>query len=149
MRYGALCGSTLAALRRAVGVRIAPACASMLTRPCMHVLQPPRCARESLPLLRVHHCRRHCRRHHHNNDAHHSGVWHRFSSLRPPDPAFFAISVHTDETGGKLDAATAAAVAANESSIGLLTQRLPAAVEEAIAVPGALDRVPISLLVLE
>lgn len=74
------------------------------------------------------------------------GVWHQFASLRPPDPAFFAISVHTDETGGDLDPEVAAAVARNESSIGLLTQRLPEAVQAALAQPHATDKVPVLVL---
>ncbi|PRP86573.1 hypothetical protein PROFUN_05211 [Planoprotostelium fungivorum] len=52
-------------------------------------------------------------------------VWHQFSSAVKRQPAFFAISVHTDETGGDLSLEVQNKVKSGDASIALLTELLP------------------------
>ena len=73
-------------------------------------------------------------------------VYHQFSSVCPPDPAFVAISVHTDETGGDLDPETLAKVESGDHSIGLLTMLAPQAARDLADDPAHLKNVPLTVL---
>lgn len=59
-------------------------------------------------------------------------TWHQFAPLTPNNkhPAFFALSCHTNELGGKLSAQLKEMVLNNESSIPALTELLPSAVSD-------------------
>ena len=59
-------------------------------------------------------------------------TWHQFAPLTPNNkhPAFFALSCHTNELGGKLSAQLKEMVLNNESSIPALTELLPGAVSD-------------------
>jgi len=68
-------------------------------------------------------------------------VYHQFGPIVPTSSAFFAISVHTDESGGDLSPELLEKVLAGEGNIPLLTEPLPDAVLDLLKQPGALDRV--------
>jgi len=68
-------------------------------------------------------------------------VYHQFGPKNPEVPAFFAISVHTNESGGDLPPDLLAEVLAGHGNIPLLTDPIPDAVAELLKQPGALDRV--------
>ena len=76
-------------------------------------------------------------------------MWHQFASSGPPDPAFVAISVHTDETGGNLDPDTLDKVVKGDHSIGLLTQVAPPDVRALAEDPKHLRSVPLTILAFE
>ncbi len=83
-------------------------------------------------------------------------VWHQFAptpcptgTFAPLNPAFFALSVHTDETGGQLDPRLRALVAQDAATIAALTELLPAAVQTSIDVPAAVAAAPLTQLSLE
>lgn len=57
------------------------------------------------------------------------GTWHQFVPRRGGHPALFALSCHTNELGGSLDAGQRALVDANAATIALLTEVLPARVQ--------------------
>jgi hypothetical protein len=75
-------------------------------------------------------------------------VWHQFSAVKD-SPAFFAISVHTDETGGQLSAELQKQVRDNQASIASLTELVPDSVNEVLNKPDALESVPTYQLSLE
>lgn len=68
-------------------------------------------------------------------------MWHQFSAVDKP-PAFFAISVHTDETGGNLRPELLAQVRANQATIAALTEVIPSSVQELLQKPTVLASVP-------
>jgi hypothetical protein len=83
-------------------------------------------------------------------------VWHQFAPtpcptgiVAPLNPAFFALSVHTDETGGHLDARLRALVAQDAATIASLTELLPAAVLASVDVGAAVAAAPLTQLSLE
>lgn len=63
------------------------------------------------------------------------GTWHQFLPLNPRDghPALFALSCHTDETGGALAPEQRARVLAGDADIPTLTDALPAPVAARLA----------------
>lgn len=67
------------------------------------------------------------------------GTWHQFAPLRPnaSHPAFFALSCHSDESGGELAPAVRAQVLAGTADIATLTELLPDAVTALLASPQA------------
>ncbi len=80
------------------------------------------------------------------------GTWHQFLPLRGKTghPALFALSCHTDETGGIDDPASLAQVAAGKASIASLTELLPEAVLEHLRNhPIRPEDVPITTLSLD
>eukprot|EP01119_Soliformovum_irregulare_P000598 TRINITY_DN10421_c0_g1_i1.p1 TRINITY_DN10421_c0_g1~~TRINITY_DN10421_c0_g1_i1.p1 ORF type:complete len:546 (+),score=64.94 TRINITY_DN10421_c0_g1_i1:43-1680(+) len=76
-------------------------------------------------------------------------VWHQFSAVKDSNPAFFAISVHTDETGGQLSADLVKQIRSNQASIPALTQVLPQQVEKRIKEGGAMASIATYKLSLE
>jgi hypothetical protein len=81
------------------------------------------------------------------------GVWHQFVSPNTAHPAMFALSCHTNELGGDLDADVRAHVLANDASIAMLTEVAPSAltvqVGDSADIPTvalSLDAAPYSLL---
>jgi Protein of unknown function (DUF2867) len=71
-------------------------------------------------------------------------TWHQFVSRDPASghPALFALSCHTDELGGDLQADQRARVLANEADIPTLTELLPERVAEMLAAGAGTDEVP-------
>jgi Protein of unknown function (DUF2867) len=63
------------------------------------------------------------------------GTWHQFVPLTPESghPAFFALSCHTNELGGELDAALREQVLNNAATIPALTEVLPESVASLLA----------------
>jgi hypothetical protein len=57
------------------------------------------------------------------------GTWHQFLARKSPHPALFALSCHTNELGGSLDAEQRDKVLANAATIPALTDVLPQAVQ--------------------
>ena len=55
------------------------------------------------------------------------GTWHQFASNQAAHPALFALSCHSNELAGPMDAATRAQVQANSADIPSLTEVLPEA----------------------
>ena len=78
-------------------------------------------------------------------------VWHQFAAKEKTSPAFFAISVHTDETGGQLSAELQSKVRANESSIASLTELVPDQVQQLMSKDqkGIFETIPTYQLSLE
>jgi hypothetical protein len=86
-------------------------------------------------------------------------VWHQFSptpcplgfDITPINPAFFAISVHTDETNGDFDAQTQDLISKDEACIASLTELLPTDCDAALDIDNAIysGAVPITKLSLE
>ncbi|MEQ1512382.1 MAG: DUF2867 domain-containing protein [Lysobacteraceae bacterium] len=72
------------------------------------------------------------------------GTWHQFVSREPASghPALFALSCHTNELGGDLEADQRARVLANEADIPTLTELLPACVAGMLASGAGADAVP-------
>lgn len=72
------------------------------------------------------------------------GTWHQFVSREPASghPALFALSCHTNELGGDLEATQRAQVLANEADIPTLTDRLPERVEALLAACAHNEDVP-------
>jgi hypothetical protein len=64
-------------------------------------------------------------------------TWHQFAPLMPASshPAFFALSCHTNELGGSLPEPVRAKVIANEATIPVLTELLPATVAQLLRGP--------------
>lgn len=64
-----------------------------------------------------------------------SHTWHQFAALRTgsPHPVLFALSCHTNELGGPLDADTHEQVLAGQATIPSLTELLPDAVTRLLA----------------
>ncbi|HLT44787.1 MAG TPA: DUF2867 domain-containing protein [Luteimonas sp.] len=62
------------------------------------------------------------------------GTWHQFAPRRAgsPHPVFFALSCHTDELGGIVDAELAAVVRRGEADIPTLTELLPQPVQRVL-----------------
>src|SRR5690606_6371303 len=62
------------------------------------------------------------------------GTWHQFAPRRAgsPHPVFFALSCHTDEVGGIVDAELAAVVRRGEADIPTLTELLPQPVQRVL-----------------
>ena len=60
------------------------------------------------------------------------GTWHQFASRRDHGrhPVFFALSCHTNELGGELDEELRERVLSGDAGIAMLTELLPAAVDE-------------------
>jgi len=80
------------------------------------------------------------------------GTWHQFLPLpgRGAHPALFALSCHTNELGGDLDAAVRVQVLANQADIPSLTETLPEAIES-LLVSACFDasRIPTTALALD
>lgn len=78
-------------------------------------------------------------------------TWHQFAPLASPSkhPVFFALSCHTNELGGELSEELRNDVLANRATIPSLTALLPQAVQErldeALANPGSLRQIDLSL----
>jgi len=68
-------------------------------------------------------------------------VYHQFGPRDPQIPAFWAVSVHTNEKGGFLAQDLLEKVLKGEGNIPLLTEPIPAAVDELLKQPGVLDKV--------
>jgi len=68
-------------------------------------------------------------------------VYHQFGPVIPTSSAFFAISVHTDESGGDLSPELLEKVLAGEGNIPLLTEPLPDPVISLLQEPGVMDHV--------
>lgn len=82
-------------------------------------------------------------------------VWHQFAPtpcptgiLTPLNPAFFALSVHTDETNGNFDAQTREMIRNNKATIGSLTQLLPQKCLDEVDMERALTAAPLTKLSL-
>jgi hypothetical protein len=80
-------------------------------------------------------------------------VWHQFAptpcptgAFQPLNPAFFAISVHTDETNGNFDDSLRDLITSDQATIASLTELLPTSFFEKINIDGALSTVPITTL---
>lgn len=78
------------------------------------------------------------------------GTWHQFVSRGPASghPALFALSCHTNELGGDLQADQRARVLANEADIPTLTELLPERVVAMLAAGAGMDEVPTTTLSL-
>ncbi|KAL0480668.1 developmentally-regulated protein [Acrasis kona] len=76
-------------------------------------------------------------------------IWHQFSAAGEGSPAFFAISVHTDETGGQLKAEDMKKVLSNQASIASLTEVVPEQIQKILQQPDAFQTVPTYHLSLE
>ena len=77
-------------------------------------------------------------------------TWHQFVSRDPASghPALFALSCHTNELGGDLQADQRARVLANEADIPTLTELLPERVVAMLAAGAGRDEVPTTTLSL-
>jgi len=68
-------------------------------------------------------------------------VYHQFGFRDPMHPAFWAVSVHTNERGGNLEPAILQKVLNGQGNIPLLTEPIPDAVDALLRAPNALDNV--------
>jgi len=74
-------------------------------------------------------------------------VYHQFGPKDPAHPAFWAVSVHTNEKGGFLTSELLEKVLNNEGNIPLLTEPIPEAVDELLKDPKVVSqvrRIPLS-----
>ena len=80
------------------------------------------------------------------------GTWHQFTARREQGrhPVLFALSCHTDELGGALDARARQSVMAGSAGIATLTELLPRAVSDLLQrEPIQHDQVPVTRLSLD
>jgi len=73
-------------------------------------------------------------------------VYHQFGPKVPGSPAFFAVSAHTNESGGELTPELLAKVLNGEGNIPILTEPITEEIEELLKNPEVTKNIPVYVL---